>query len=167
MGTQMWLSNQEQELAVSIALKHHSDRDLLLSELPAPIVSRLNHKSTPFDQLTSDVNTLNGMSHIPGLNELPIWLWLRKLRTQVGPFVERDDVDRLMVIVKQREAKGEPSDEPPSSPAVEHAGAVTLWRKKLSRLLEAEALEDDVTRKFKLAHQIQEARAKIAELTRC
>ena len=44
------------------------------------------------------------------------------------------------------------------------SGALTRWREKLEHLLEAEALEDDPARQFKLEHQIQVARTKIAAL---
>jgi len=45
------------------------------------------------------------------------------------------------------------------------SGAVQLWRERLSALLEADALEDDPTRKLRYKKQIEECRQKIQELT--
>jgi hypothetical protein len=45
------------------------------------------------------------------------------------------------------------------------SGAVRLWMEKLSALLEAEALEDDPTRRLRYKKQIDECRQKISELS--
>jgi hypothetical protein len=42
--------------------------------------------------------------------------------------------------------------------------ALVIWREKLARLLEAQAIENDAATRFKLEHQIADARAQIAKL---
>ena len=101
-----WLTHAEIEQVVNITLQHRADRDLLLAGVPPGVVYRLDKKASPFAQIQADVTTLNSKARVRGENELPIWLWLRELRTHVSPFIERDDVEALMRVVKQRESAG-------------------------------------------------------------
>lgn len=87
------LSPADAARMVAIALRHRADRDLLLAWLDDRVVGHLPRKSTPYDQLNSDVQTL---ARLEGAEERPIITWLKNLRDRVRPFPELAEVDRLI-----------------------------------------------------------------------
>lgn len=72
---------------VDAAVQRPLDRDLLLSWLPRTVSGLLPVKSTPIEQITSDVTRLVQFGRLDD-GEWAIAIWLRQAVRLAGPFVE-------------------------------------------------------------------------------
>lgn len=106
------LSRAQLDQVVDIALAHRADRSLLLGS-DRSLLALLPEKSSPRDQLESDVLELARMPELAGLPEAPLEFWLGNLASRVRLFP--DDarfVEELLAAVKARRPAAEPAAGP-------------------------------------------------------